>query len=146
MITVTLTPDEIFTAAVHGVFRRIKKHEGDREDREQKERSIWDNEIEGSCAELAWAKYHEEYWTGLSKLRGSDTKSAEVRWTRHEHGGLIIYRKDKNQDIFVLAKGFAPTITFVGWISGEDARKNAADSGFGPKLLDSSFLNPFDPV
>jgi len=143
MITVTLTPDEIAAAATHGIRRRIKKHEGERGDREQKERSIWDNEIEGACAELAWSKYWGQYWSGLSGLRSQDAAGAEVKWTRHDNGGLIINSSVKNHEVLVLAKGFAPTFTFVGWITAEEGRQNARQTSFG-KLLSEEFLHPFE--
>ena len=145
MITVTLTPDEIFTAANHGVYRRVKMHEGKRENREQKERSIWDNEIEGACAELAWAKYWGQYWTGLSGLRSQDAAGAEVKWTRYPDGGLIINENCKNHEVLVLAKGFAPTFYFVGWITAGEGRPLAKRTSFG-KLLPEEFLYPFEII
>ena len=81
MITVTLTPNEVHLAASHGLLRRYEKLQGKRSDRIQKERSNWDNEIEGACAELAWAKHLGVYWSGVSDLKAKDGADMEVLLT-----------------------------------------------------------------
>ena len=143
MINVTLTPDEIFLAASHGIFRRVKFHEGKREDREQKERSTWDNEIEGACAELAWCKYWNNYWTGLTGIRKIDGAGVEVKWTRHANGGVILKRNSDNDKVHVLARGFAPSFIFVGWITAREGKKHAINTSFG-LLVPAEFLNSFE--
>jgi len=142
MISVILTPDEVKYAAFHGVDRRTKKLEGKRGDREQKDRSTWDNEIEGACAELAWCKFRKCYWSGLSGLRSRDGGLVEIRWTKHSDGGLIVYKNDRPDAIFVLARGFAPTFFFVGWIRGVAAKEGARQTSFG-LLLPAEKLNQF---
>jgi hypothetical protein len=131
MITVTLTPNEVHLAASHGLLRRYEKLQGKRGDRIQKERSNWDNEIEGACAELAWAKHLSVYWTGVSNLKAKDGADMEVRWTKHEGGGLIIYPHDDDQSVFVLAKGYAPEFRFVGWLRGGDGKRIGRETDFG---------------
>lgn len=128
---VTLTPNEVHLAASHGLLRRYEKLAGRRGDRIQKERSNWDNEIEGACAELAWAKYSGSYWSGVEKLRAKDGAGVEVRWTKHKEGGLIIYDTDDDSAVFVLAKGFAPEFSFVGWLRGKEAKKLGRLTEFG---------------
>lgn len=131
MITVTLTPNEVHLAASHGLLRRYEKLQGKRGDRIQKERSNWDNEIEGACAELAWAKRLGVYWTGVSNLKAKDGADMEVRWTKHEGGGLIIYPHDDDQSVFVLAKGYAPEFRFVGWLRGAEGKAVGNPTDFG---------------
>jgi hypothetical protein len=131
MPTVTLTPDEIHMAASHGILRRYEKLSGRRGNRVQKEQSSWDNEIEGACAELAWCKLYGHYWTGVSNIRAKDGGDAEVRWTKHPNGGLIVYPHDKDDSIFVLARGTAPTFEFVGWLTGGDGKKFGRVTDFG---------------
>ena len=131
MITVTLTPNEVHLAASHGLLRRYEKLQGKRSDRIQKERSNWDNEIEGACAELAWAKHLGVYWTGVSNLKAKDGADMEVRWTKHEGGGLIIYPHDDDQSVFVLAKGHAPEFRFVGWLRGAEGKAVGNPTDFG---------------
>lgn len=131
MITVTLTPNEVHLAASHGLLRRYEKLQGKRGDRIQKERSNWDNEIEGACAELAWAKHLGVYWTGVSNLKAKDGADMEVRWTKHDGGGLIIYPHDDDQSVFVLAKGYAPEFRFVGWLRGAEGKVVGNRTEFG---------------
>ena len=131
MITVTLTPNEVHLAASHGLLRRYEKLQGKRGDRIQKERSTWDNEIEGSCAELAWAKSQGKFWTGVSDLKAKDGADVEIRWTKHEDGGLIVYPHDDDNAVFVLAKGFAPEFKFVGWLRGRDGKALGRSTSFG---------------
>jgi len=131
MITVTLTPNEVHLAASHGLLRRYEKLQGKRGDRIQKERSTWDNEIEGACAELAWAKTQGEFWTGVSNLKAKDGADVEIRWTKHEEGGLIVYPHDDDDSVFVLAKGFAPEFRFVGWLRGRDGKRLGNPTSFG---------------
>lgn len=131
MIVVNLTPNEVHLAASHGLLRRYEKLQGKRGDRIQKERSNWDNEIEGACAELAWAKHLGVYWSGVSDLKAKDGADMEVRWTKHEEGGLIIYPHDDDRSVFVLAKGFAPEFRFVGWLRGGDGKRIGRVTDFG---------------
>lgn len=121
-VTITLTANEIHLAASHGILRRYEKHLGRRGDRIQKEVSSWDNEIEGACAELAWAKLCSSYWSGVSGLKAVDGAGAEVRWTKHDGGGLIVYNHDSDDGVFILAKGRAPHFRFVGWLTGAEGK------------------------
>jgi hypothetical protein len=138
-VTVKLTPNEIHLASSHGLLRRYEKLLGRRGDRIQKEESTWDNEIEGACAEFAWAKHLGLHWTGVSDLRAKDGGGMEVRWTKHDHGGLIVYGHDNDESMYVLAKGRAPVYRFVGWLRGGEAKKLASPQPFG-LLVDSSKL------
>ena len=141
MIDVELTANEVHLAASHGLLRRYEKLAGKRKDRMQKERSNWDNEIEGSCAELAWAKYREQFWTGLAGLKAQDGVGVEIRWTKHDHGGLIVYPHDDDDAIFVLAKGFAPAYRFVGWMTGAEGKQVGRLTDFG-YLVPANLLKP----
>jgi hypothetical protein len=142
-ITITLTPGEVYLASMHGIWRRIYKIDGKRQDREQKERSIWDNEIEGSCAEMAWCKYLGVYWSGVADVKAKDSELAEVRWTRHEDGGLLMYSRDNNERAYILAKGFAPNFRFVGWLYGHEAKALGDQRSFG-MLVAQEHLHPME--
>jgi hypothetical protein len=129
--TVELTPDEVHLAASHALLRRYEKLRGHRGDRIQSMRSGWDNEIEGSGAELGWAKLRSQFWSGAAGMRAKDGIDAEVRWTKHDDGGLIIYPHDDDTAVFVLAKGFAPSYRFVGWMYGDEAKTLGRQTNFG---------------
>jgi len=118
-------------AASHGLLRRYEKLAGKRGDRIQKEQSTWDNEIEGACAELAWCKLYKHYWTGVTGLRAKDGGNVEIRWTRWPAGGLIVYPHDKDDAIFVLSRGAAPTYNFIGWLTGGDGKRLGKKTNFG---------------
>lgn len=118
-----LTMDEVRAACYHGVQRRIKKLNGERQDRAQGKRSTWDNEMEGACAELAFAKYYGVFWGGLSGLRAADCLGFEIRWTNHfDRGGLLIYRNDQDDRRFVLVDGFAPEYRIIGELQGREGK------------------------
>jgi hypothetical protein len=138
-VTVSLTPNEVHLAASHGLLRRYEKLLGRRGDRIQKEESTWDNEIEGACAEFAWAKHLGVPWSGVSDLRAKDGGEMEVRWTKWPNGGLIVYAHDSDESMYVLAKGRAPVYRFVGWLRGGEAKKLASPQSFG-LLVDSRKL------
>jgi hypothetical protein len=139
--TVTLSPDEIHAGATHGILRRFMKHNGMRSERSQKMASSWDNEIEGALAELAWCKMRGRFWSGMSGLKHVDAGKVEIRWTRHENGGLIFYPdRDKDTSTFILARGFAPTYEFVGYMTGAEARQLGRPTDFG-LLVDAGRLH-----
>lgn len=126
MMEVNLTADEVALAASHAVLRRHQWALGKRGDREQNGRSTWDDEICGALAELAWCKLKGRYWTGAGCMRARDGGDAEIRWTHHlGTGGLIIYEHDEDAATFVLAEGYDPTIRFVGWLTGAEAKAAA---------------------
>jgi hypothetical protein len=139
MYQVKLTANEIHLAASHAILRRYEKLAGKRGDRIQKEQSTWDNEIEGACAELAWCKLQKKYWSGVSDIRAKDGGDVEIRWTKWNAGGLIIYPHDKDDSIFVLSRGFAPNFEFVGWLTAGDGKKLGKMTSFG-------FLVPEDKI
>ena len=141
MINVTLTPNEVHNAASHALLRRYEKLAGRRKDRMQKGRSDWDNEIEGACAEYAWASHTGKFWTGVSNIKATDGQDVEIRWTKHASGGLIIYPHDDDESVFILARGFAPNFSFVGWMRGAAGKQAGKLTDFG-YLVPAEKLNP----
>jgi hypothetical protein len=121
-IPIVLTPDEVCLAAHHAIQRRRAKLTGERRDREQGQRSLWDNEVEGACAELAFCKFHRIYWSGVTGLRARDGGVEEVRWTRHDEGGLILYTNDRDDARMVLMDGHAPNFRIIGWLYGREGK------------------------
>jgi hypothetical protein len=131
-----LTPNEIHMAACHGVLRRYEKLNGKRGDRPQKERSSWDNEIEGACCELAVSKWLGVPWSGAGNIRANDVDNYEVKWTRHNGtGGLIVHKYFEDDAKFLLFDGHAPQYNFVGWAYGREAKKDEYLQSWGAYLL-----------
>lgn len=140
---IALTYDEVCLACFHGLMRRMAKIRGQRGDRPQGERSTWENEMEGSCAEMAYNKIHNVFWAGLAGLRATDAgRGDEVRWTRHENtGGLIVYRHDDDEKRYVLMDGFAPRFRIIGWLyASEGKRDEFWDDRYGYYLVPRQFL------
>lgn len=124
-VFIPLTPNEVFAAAHHALIRRMGNLNGLRQEhRVNPDHDPWDNDIEASGAEMAFNKYFDKFWTGLSGLRAPDARWGEVRWTRHKDtGGLIVYPKDDDQRRFVLMDGYAPEYRVVGWMYGWEAKQ-----------------------
>lgn len=131
-VRIELTADEIHMGATHAIYRRCMKHRGLRGDRVQKEVSTWDNEINGALAEVAFCKWRNKYWSGVTGLRANDAPDAEVRWTKHEgNGGLIVYDHDKDEAIYVLMDGGPPVFNVVGFMRGREAKAVGNRVSFG---------------
>lgn len=145
MIKIHLTPDEVHLAASHAILRRHKKYSCNRQDREQNQRSSYDDEVMGATAELAICKYKNIFWSGATGIKAKDGgKQIEVRWTHHEgYGGLIVYSNDDDNSIFVLCDGYAPTINIIGWLRGKDAKNKAKPLG-KIMLVKRNQLNKFE--
>lgn len=143
MITVEVTPNDVHLCGSHGILRRYEKLCGRRSDRPQNGLSTWDNEIEGACAEWAWSKLRNVFPSGISGLKATDCgDGTEIRWTRHDNGGLIIHKHDTDDRRFVLAKGSSYELKyhFVGWLWGRDGKKNEWMTKYG------YFLVPFEKI
>lgn len=124
---VKLTPNEFLLAGQAAINKRYLKiiNPMDWLDREENKETVFDNEVNGAMAELAWSKLHGIYWSGMSYITGPDTSKGEVRWTyRFDTGGLPIYKRDKDSSLYILADGYYPIIRFIGMIWGWEARKN----------------------
>ena len=142
MISVSLTADEMHLASAHATLRRHMALSGQRSDRQQNQRSSWDNEVCGAMAELAVCKHKNVFWSGAAGLRAKDGGDVEVRWTHHEGtGGLIVYSNDDDRAVYVLCDGYGP-INLVGWMRGADAKQKARRVG-GIKIVPRQLLNEF---
>lgn len=144
-VHLNLTLDEVRVACYHGVDRRMKKLNGERGDRPQSDRSTWDNELEGSCTELALNKYYGLYPTSLAGLRAPDSLEWEIRWTNwYDSGGLLIYPDDANDRRYLLLDGFAPNYRIIGWAFGREAKQRdhfIRDGGY--YILPRRLLHPY---
>ena len=49
----------------------------------------------------------------------------QVRHTRHNHGCLIVYENEKDDQSFVLVTGISLNQKIVGWIQGRDAKNQS---------------------
>lgn len=132
MIEVELSSDEIWQSLVVAASRKIasdrrrSSDKASRRDEHYSETRTWDQEIESAAAELAVARWRNRYWWGACfrrKTAGSDAGSAQVRWTQHDTGHLILYEEDAASNVYVFVVGRTPTMKIVGWIYGHEARQ-----------------------
>lgn len=118
-----LTLDEVSLCYHHAVDRRMKKLAGEREDREQLDRSTLDNELNGACAEYAMNKYYDSFPKGFSGVGAPDCPAGEVRWVCDDDHRLIIY--PRNEGRCILTQGFAPQYWGVGWAWARDGKRES---------------------
>jgi hypothetical protein len=125
---ITLNPTEIRVATVVGTARaRISRANSfqDRSHVSTEERPKKD--IDAAGAELAASKLTRCRWTMTcgDDLEAPDLEPhVEVRHTTREDGGLIVRPRDHGDRLFVLVIGTLPRYRVVGWIRGEQARRD----------------------
>ena len=112
--------------ATIGVMRRIasytklddKKHT-DRND------DSWDRDIEGACAEAAFAKHMNVFWNGsVNTFHDPDVGVVQIRHTQLPSGHLIVRQDDKDCEVFVLVIGTHPHYRIVGWMRAGDGKQD----------------------
>jgi hypothetical protein len=90
-----------------------------------KGRSI-DMEVESLGAEVAVARVLGLDWQdrSIEEDRDGDVgKGIQVRSTKHENGGLLIYHSDNGNHDFFLVTGNFPFYNVKGWINCDEGRK-----------------------
>lgn len=123
---VSLTWFELMQAAVTGATRRIEYMKMNFSDRYgyPNEEDDWTRDIEGAAAEMAFAKARNRYWSySVNTFRSQDVGKVQVRSSFRENGSLIVRPHDKDEDIFVLLTGRAPKFRLIGWIRGNEAKR-----------------------
>lgn len=97
----------------------------------------WSMHIEGACGEAAVAKALNVYWAGTVdtfKFGADIGEKIQVRTRSKDYYDLIVRSDDKDDDIFVLVTGRAPTFNVVGWILGRDAKKPQWVQNYGNRV------------
>lgn len=145
MIQINLTPDELYAGSVIGIHRRISSiFKRTKPELWVSEDSKWSIEIESALAEMAYAKYKNRYWSGMiwdGKVATADVGKAQIRWTHHRDGHLIVYNEDTDEAPYVLVIGTAPVYTIMGWIVGTHA-KNPEYWRIPPEVKTPAFFVP----
>lgn len=125
---VTLTADEVISAASVGVFRRTMSMFGRRKPQHYRSptNDEWSTEVESACAELAVAKALRKYWSGLESVPGKasryDVGVLNVRHSAYPTGHCILYPEDNDEDTIVLVTGRSPSFRLSGWIRALDGK------------------------
>lgn len=129
MITVTLSPDELYQAVAVGGHRRITSIFGRRQEEhyQSEDNSEWSTEIESCGAEISVAKIINKYWNGGSwdgKVSKSDVDGMQVRNTHHYPGHMLVYGKDSDNDKIIHVSGRSPKFNIMGWKIAGDCKRD----------------------
>ena len=143
-IGVELTAGELVAVAGVGARRRINAiHRARANEFQAGDDRKWGIEINGAAAEYAVSKLLGIHWQGFAEgpsITHPDlAPNIEVRHTGRPDGGLIVYRDDSPNYIYVLVIGGDLSYKVVGYISGVDAQREVYWQGDG-KLGKPAFL------
>jgi hypothetical protein len=150
-ITPSLTTMEMFSAACHGCMRRINAVKQNKSvPYGDPKLNKWGLDIESCASEMIVGKYLNQFWhqtilLGNDKAPCDVGENVEVRHTPRLDGRLIVYERDKDASYFVSVVGAFPEYKIVGWMKGEDAKKDKywwADAKYPAWFVDQCDLNP----
>jgi len=153
VIKVTLENAEIIQGCLIGCMRTIRgKDFKDPSATRKKEKNVsqWHIDIEGACAEMAFAKGIDIYWSGMAMdtLKAPDVGVVQIRHTDLEYGGLILRPDDNDSETFALVTGAVPKFCIVGWICASDGkvdhRKQGQDTSEPYWKVPQAELNQFN--
>lgn len=146
-LKVTLTLDELRTAAYAGVDRRIS---GKKSNRPETLSFVADHlkfgkDIIGAIAEQAVAKATQQFWggavtEGFAKLQG-DVGQLQVRASA-TRDDLYIRRHDKDNARFIQCRVDEQTVYILGYLLGSHGRELGQDMGDGSFKVDAADLMP----
>ena len=124
---VTLTYPEIYVASQIGVMRNVASHQRElpRTNRsaEFNNDHQWETDINGALAEISVAKVFGVYWNpSVNVGKAADVGTIQVRSNTRKNGHLIIRKRDKDDEIFMLVICQNPIFHIVGWIKACDAK------------------------
>lgn len=87
---------------------------------------VWDTDIEGAAAELAYCKFRGQYWGGtVNTFKAADVGVAvQIRSTPRPNGSLILRPGDDDSHYYVLVTGMIPKFRIVGWLRGREGKRD----------------------
>jgi hypothetical protein len=146
-LKVTLTLDELRTAAYAGVDRRISAKQRNRPETLNfvRDELKFGKDIIGAIAEQAVAKATQQYWggavtEGFTKLQG-DVGQLQVRASATRND-LYIRAKDKNDARFIQCRVDEQTVYILGYLLGSHGRELGHDMGDGSYKIEAADLMP----
>lgn len=114
-------------AAYAGVHRRIDSTCAGYDKNKHARKSDWATDIEGACAEAAFAKATGQYWSAhVRSFKAPDVGAVHVRSTTLANGSLIIRPNDHDDYAYALVICATPIFRLVGYIMGFAAKRNFA--------------------
>lgn len=123
MSSVLLSRSEMRIAADVGVLRQLGAL--DRPDAHGLLGSGWNEHIEGSLGEMAFAKALGVYWAAPINTfkEGGDVGAFQVRTRSNDNYDLLVRPTDRDEDIFVLVVGQRGIYRVVGWLYGRECKR-----------------------
>lgn len=125
---VTLNAAEAKVATVIGTYRETTSQErGFRDGSHRPQSASLEQNVDAAGAEMAASKLTGCRWNmtvGEDLTEPDLWPYVEVRHTTFKNGGLIIRSKDKPERLFILVVGTLPRYRVIGWIRGEEARRD----------------------
>ncbi len=153
MAEITLTKDELLTAAIVGVQRGVgslavkaKPRYGIKED------YSWQAHVMGTIGEYVLARHTKTFWSGaLGDYKAADVGEWQVRTRPRKNDDMIMHRKDSSKSVWVLVTGNAFVYNICGWIWGKDGKKeeywgNKYGTGRPCFWVPQSVLNPIETL
>lgn len=128
MTEVALEWYEVLFAANVGLHRRVESiRRGSYRPMYQDGEDEWTVEEESACAEMAFAKHADKYWSGsVNAFKDPDVGAIQIRHTFRRNGRLIIREADRADHFHVLVVGRSPTFHVLGGMYAEHARQQEA--------------------
>ena len=118
----TLTESEIQQGAFVGMQRCVFAIKSNLRNEQS---NVWQNDIEGALAEMAFAKLLNVHWDGkIGKIEKGDVGHWEIRQTKMPDGHLLIYPSDSNDASYVLMTGQKGVYEVRGWILGREGKQH----------------------
>ncbi len=150
---ITLNLHEMAIAAQVGARRQIEARSKKLRDKHGfSGDDSWMVHIEGACGELCAAKAIGRAWEypiGTFK-KGGDVGRIQVRTRSNVDWDLNVRKDDRDEDIFVLVVGVAPTFNVVGWLHGGDCKRVGWWGTYDHRpecwWVKQSFLKPIEEI
>jgi len=125
-VIITLTWAEVLLAAQVGCMRNVQCLENEWHDRSGDPTNTWTRNIEGTCGEMAVAKWLNVYWSGnVGDLNAADVGDLEVKTnTSRRWDDLMIQRENRTDRNYVSVLSFLPRFKICGWITGAEGKQD----------------------
>jgi hypothetical protein len=149
-----LTHYDLYSAAHAGVLRRISAIVRQRQEQHGTPTTdLWGVDIEACIAEMLVSLTVNASWRPFlavpGEIQADVGSSIQVRHTKHDHGCLIVYDHDRDDQQFVLVTGLGLEQKIVGWIHGVDAKKPEhwkASARCPAFFVSQEFLRPIEEL
>jgi hypothetical protein len=120
---IDLTWQEMCTAAMIGVYRRLSSMHKGLNKNIHADKSDFQTDVIGAIAEACFAKFINLYWScSINTFKAPDVGAWQVRSTDYPDGHLIVRPNDRDGErvAFLVVDGYGANL--IGWIAVSDAK------------------------